>query len=57
MKEFLILALLLAINAFFALSELALVSARKSRLEALAKRGNLGARVALGLQQIGRAHV
>lgn len=51
MKEFLILALLLAINAFFALAELALVSARKSRLEALAKRGNLGARVALGLQQ------
>ena len=46
MKEFLILALLLAINAFFALSELALVSARKSRLEALAKRG-----------KIGRAHV
>lgn len=51
MKEFLILALLLVINAFFALSELALVSAKRSRLEALAKRGNLGARVAIRLQQ------
>ena len=51
MKEFLILALLLVINAFFALSELALVSAKRSRLEAMAKRGNLGARVAIGLQQ------
>ena len=39
MKEFLVLALLLVINAFFALSELALVSAKRSRLEAMAKRG------------------
>ena len=51
MKEFLILALLLIINAFFALSELALVSAKRSRLEAMAKRGNLRARVAISLQQ------
>lgn len=51
MKEFLIVALLLVVNAFFALSELALVSAKRSRLEALAKRGSRGARVALSLQQ------
>jgi putative hemolysin len=51
MKEFLVLALLLVINAFFALSELALVSAKRSRLEAMAKRGNLRARVAISLQQ------
>lgn len=50
MVEFLVLALLLVINAFFALAELALVSAKRSRLEMMARRGSLGARVALALQ-------
>lgn len=43
-----ILALVL-VNGFFAGSELAIVSARKSRLQALATRGNRGARAALKL--------
>jgi putative hemolysin len=40
---------LILINGFFAGSELALVSARKVRLKALADRGNRGAQVALQL--------
>lgn len=40
---------LILVNGFFAGSELAIVSARKSRLQALATRGNRGARAALKL--------
>jgi len=43
-----VLALML-VNALFAMSELAIVSARKPRLEAMARRGRTGARVALDL--------
>ena len=44
-----IIIALIALNGAFALSELAIVSARKPRLEALAKRGNSGAQVAIDL--------
>ena len=40
---------LMLVNAVFAMSELAIVSARKPRLEAMARRGRRGARVALEL--------
>lgn len=40
---------LILVNGFFSGSELAIVSARKSRLQALATRGNRGARAALKL--------
>jgi putative hemolysin len=43
-----VLALML-VTALFAMSELAIVSARKPRLEAMARRGRRGARVALDL--------
>ena len=43
-----VLALML-VNAVFAMSELAIVSARKPRLEAMARRGRKGARVAIDL--------
>jgi putative hemolysin len=41
---------LVALNGVFAMSELAIVSARKARLEALARTGRAGARAALKLQ-------
>ena len=44
-----IVLLLIALNGFLALSELALVSARRSRLEAMQRRGNRGAAKALQL--------
>src|SRR3954471_20732145 len=44
-----ILIALILVNAAFAMSELAIVSARKPRLEAMARRGRKGARVALDL--------
>ena len=44
-----LLALILAINAFFAASEVALLSVRDSRLRHLAERGNAGAKIALAL--------
>lgn len=47
--ELLLVGGLILLNGFFALAELALVSARRSRLQALADRGSRGARVALGL--------
>jgi putative hemolysin len=43
-----VLALML-VNAVFAMSELAIVSARKPRLEAMARKGRKGARVAIDL--------
>jgi putative hemolysin len=47
--EALIILLLILVNGVLAMSELAIVSSRKSRLEALAQEGSSGARVALGL--------
>jgi putative hemolysin len=44
-----LLALILAINAFFAASEVSLLSVRDSRLRHLAERGNAGAKIALAL--------
>lgn len=41
--------ILMLVNALFAMSELAIVSARKPRLEAMARRGRRGARVAIDL--------
>lgn len=46
-----ILAALLLANAFFAMAELAMVSARPPRLEVLASEGSRGARIALELIQ------
>jgi putative hemolysin len=45
----LLLGLIIAINAFFAASEVALLSVRDSRLRHLAERGNTGAKLALAL--------
>ncbi len=44
---FLLLFLLILLNGFFSMSEIAIVSARKSRLESTAKRGDRKARIAL----------
>ncbi len=44
-----IILALVALNGVFAMSELAIVSARKPRLEALARRGRSGARIAIEL--------
>ncbi len=49
MIEFLIVLILIAFNGLFALSELAVVSARHSRLKALAASGKRGAQSALDL--------
>ena len=45
----LLLGLILVINAFFAASEVALLSVRDSRLRHLAENGNSGAKIALAL--------
>jgi putative hemolysin len=42
-----IIVALIALNGVFAMSELAIVSSRKPRLEAMARKGAGGARVAL----------
>lgn len=47
--EVLILIGLILLNGLFAMSEIAIVTAKKSRLEALANRGNRGAKAALQL--------
>jgi putative hemolysin len=47
--ELLIIALLLLLNGVFAMYEIALVSARRSRLEEEAQAGRLGAKTALAL--------
>lgn len=44
-----IVLLLLVANGWFAMSELAIVSSRRARLQAMAEKGNAGARVALKL--------
>src|SRR5919106_5867608 len=47
--EILVVLALVLLNGFFAMSELAVVSARSTRLEALARKGVRGARLALAL--------
>jgi putative hemolysin len=47
--EFVLLLLLIALNGLFAMSEMAVVSSRKSRLQQWADEGRPGARVALAL--------
>ncbi|MBS1621149.1 MAG: HlyC/CorC family transporter [Bacteroidetes bacterium] len=47
--ELIILLFLIFLNGLFAMSEIALVSARKTRLETLAEKGDLNAKRALGL--------
>jgi putative hemolysin len=51
MTEVFILLLLIFLNALFVMSEIALVSARKGRLEALANKGDYKAKVALDLAE------
>ncbi|MDF3062727.1 MAG: HlyC/CorC family transporter [Microvirga sp.] len=51
MFEILIAIVLIGLNGIFALSELAIVSARKARLRALAGRGQRGAATALVLAE------
>jgi putative hemolysin len=51
MLELLILLLLILINGFLVMSELALISAKKSRLENQAAKGNVNAKIALKLQE------
>lgn len=48
--DLLILLALIALNGVFAMSELAVVSSRRARLQFMADKGNLGARAALKLQ-------
>lgn len=45
-QEFILLAFLIAMNAFFAASEIAIVSVRKTRLRQLAEEGNRSAQIA-----------
>lgn len=47
--SFLLIAFIVALNAFFAAAEVALVSSRPSRLRALADEGNVGAEAAIKL--------
>ncbi|KCZ94885.1 putative transporter [Hyphomonas hirschiana VP5] len=49
--DLLLLIALIALNGVFAMSELAVVSARRARLQMMADKGNLGARAALKLQE------
>lgn len=49
--ELIIIALLIFLNGFFALSEIALVSSKRSRLEQLSSGGSKGAATALSLQE------
>lgn len=51
MTDILIILLLVLLNGFFSLSEVALISARRSRLQSDAKAGNSAARTALHLQE------
>ncbi|GFE80358.1 hypothetical protein GCM10011487_23580 [Steroidobacter agaridevorans] len=50
-RDVLILLLLTLLNGFFALSEMALVAAKKVRLQGLAEQGRSGARSALALME------
>jgi len=49
--DYLVILILILINGFFSLSEIALVSARKSRLESAAKKGSTKAKLALDLAE------
>lgn len=49
--EIIIILLLILVNGFFALSEIALVAARKSKIRQLAKKGNKKAQIAQKLQE------
>src|SRR6476661_5822884 len=51
MAEFFILLLLILINALFVMTEMALVSVRKGRLEALKNKGDVKAAIALKLAE------
>lgn len=51
MIEIFVLGLLIIINGLLVMSEIALVSARKARLEAMAKKGDLKAKTALTLAE------
>jgi len=51
MTEVIILLLLIFLNALFVMSEIALVSARKGRLEGMANKGDLKAKAALDLAE------
>src|SRR5688572_16251628 len=50
-RDVLILLLLILVNGFFALSEMALVAAKKVRLQAAAQQGRSGAKWALALME------
>jgi len=50
MVEVLVILLLIILNGFFALSEIAVVSSKKTKLEAERKKGSKGAEMALKLQ-------
>ncbi|HEY5758544.1 MAG TPA: hemolysin family protein [Steroidobacter sp.] len=50
-RDVLILLLLILVNGFFALSEMALVAAKKVRLQAAAEQGRAGAKSALALME------
>jgi putative hemolysin len=47
--EYFIILFLLILNGLFAMSEIALVSSKRARLEEKAKKGNSGAKIALKL--------
>ena len=47
--EILILLVLILINGFFVMSEIALISARKTRMESLSNKGDMKAKIALKL--------
>jgi putative hemolysin len=49
MLELIILFFLILLNAFIVMCEMALVSAKKSRLEATATKGDKNSQIALGL--------
>ena len=49
MTDILIILLLIILNGFFSLAEVALISARKNRIEAMAKSGSRSAASALKL--------
>jgi putative hemolysin len=50
-SEVLVILLLILLNGFFALSEMALVSAKRSRLQAAAEQGRTGAKSAIALME------
>ncbi len=51
MTELIILSFLFILNGFFSMSEIAIVSAKKTRIDQLLDKGNRGARVVLKLQE------